>query len=445
MSLTETDISEIIALAWCDKTSFERIEEQFGLSEKEVQKLMRKELKGSSYRLWRRRVYQRKAKHQALLRPEKSRYPDRWDSPEDTSEKNRLEDNQSKTRVAIIGAGPAGLMAANILHDNDIEVVVFDKGRRVGGRTSTRLSSQDESWVFDHGAPYFRVSESQTLWIHSLEKAGVVVRWQPRTNRDSDEREYWLARPDMRSLAQYMADNLPEGTIRTGTKIEDIMKNGTQWILKTEKETFSSFDQIICTAPLPQAKQLLFSEEVEGLPDGKMAPVWTVLLECDALGLDEDVLEDIGICQKIIQESQKPNHQGALNNELDHWIIHSHCGWALENIEEDKDRIGTLLISAFSRGINQPIVVRQRQVHRWRYAHSLEGSREAFWVNQEGNLYCAGDGFCFGDASARDFGIERAIASGIAVAEDIAQQQSINDALRQKCAQQNKKKLEQGG
>ena len=87
-TFTETEISEIIALAWCDKTSFEQISSQFDVSEKEVQQLMRQELKSSSYRLWRRRVYQRKAKHQSLLRPKESRYPFQFytDNPEDNSD-----------------------------------------------------------------------------------------------------------------------------------------------------------------------------------------------------------------------------------------------------------------------------------------------------------------------------------------------------------------------
>ena len=57
------DISEIIAMAWCDKTSFNAIATQTGLSEKQVITLMRQNLKPSSFRLWRARVGGRAAKH----------------------------------------------------------------------------------------------------------------------------------------------------------------------------------------------------------------------------------------------------------------------------------------------------------------------------------------------------------------------------------------------
>ena len=55
--------SEIIAMAWDDHTTFESIERQFGLSEPDVIRLMRREMKASSFRMWRKRVTGRKAKH----------------------------------------------------------------------------------------------------------------------------------------------------------------------------------------------------------------------------------------------------------------------------------------------------------------------------------------------------------------------------------------------
>ena len=61
--MNEADISEIIAMAWDDETAFEMIERQFGLNESAVIKLMRREMKASSFRMWRKRVYGRTAKH----------------------------------------------------------------------------------------------------------------------------------------------------------------------------------------------------------------------------------------------------------------------------------------------------------------------------------------------------------------------------------------------
>ena len=56
MSLNERDTDRIIEMAWEDRTPFEAIAFQFGLAERDVIALMRKELKPSSFRLWRKRV-----------------------------------------------------------------------------------------------------------------------------------------------------------------------------------------------------------------------------------------------------------------------------------------------------------------------------------------------------------------------------------------------------
>jgi len=61
--LTERDTDRIIEMAWEDRTPFEAIELQFGLTEQEVIKLMRRELKPSSWRLWRERAHQVSHKH----------------------------------------------------------------------------------------------------------------------------------------------------------------------------------------------------------------------------------------------------------------------------------------------------------------------------------------------------------------------------------------------
>ncbi len=61
--LTEREIDRIIEMAWEDRTPFDAIHYQFGLTEDRVKALMKRELKFSSYRLWRQRVESCKTKH----------------------------------------------------------------------------------------------------------------------------------------------------------------------------------------------------------------------------------------------------------------------------------------------------------------------------------------------------------------------------------------------
>lgn len=72
--MSPADISRIIEMAWEDRTPFEAIETQFGLNESDVIALMRREMKRSSFKLWRERMTARTTKHAALRDPEVSRH-----------------------------------------------------------------------------------------------------------------------------------------------------------------------------------------------------------------------------------------------------------------------------------------------------------------------------------------------------------------------------------
>jgi uncharacterized protein (TIGR03643 family) len=65
-TLTPGDVSAVIQMAWEDRTAFETIRERVGLSEAEVIRIMRHELKPRSFKMWRSRMRGRKTKHRAL-------------------------------------------------------------------------------------------------------------------------------------------------------------------------------------------------------------------------------------------------------------------------------------------------------------------------------------------------------------------------------------------
>ena len=69
MNLSVGDISAVIQMAWEDRTTFETIHERVGISESDVIKIMRSELKPDSFKLWRKRMKGRTTKHRALRSP----------------------------------------------------------------------------------------------------------------------------------------------------------------------------------------------------------------------------------------------------------------------------------------------------------------------------------------------------------------------------------------
>jgi uncharacterized protein (TIGR03643 family) len=72
--LKEEHIDRIIEMAWEDRTPFEAITFQFKLKEQEVIELMRREMKPSSFKMWRKRVQGRTTKHQKLRTFDEGRF-----------------------------------------------------------------------------------------------------------------------------------------------------------------------------------------------------------------------------------------------------------------------------------------------------------------------------------------------------------------------------------
>jgi uncharacterized protein (TIGR03643 family) len=71
---TERELDRIIEMAWEDRTPFDAITFQFGITEQETIALMRAEMKPSSFKMWRKRVQGRSTKHAKLRSGEIDRF-----------------------------------------------------------------------------------------------------------------------------------------------------------------------------------------------------------------------------------------------------------------------------------------------------------------------------------------------------------------------------------
>ena len=89
-NLTDRDIDRIVEMAWEDRTPFDAIEAQFGLSEDEVIKLMKKQMHLRNWKKWRARVQGRKTKHRQLREDDVSRFK--------SSRQRRISGNQISKR-----------------------------------------------------------------------------------------------------------------------------------------------------------------------------------------------------------------------------------------------------------------------------------------------------------------------------------------------------------
>ena len=63
--MNQDSLNRIIEMAWEDRTPFDVIYKEFDITQRDLERLMRNNLKPSSFKLWRKRVSGRKTKHVA--------------------------------------------------------------------------------------------------------------------------------------------------------------------------------------------------------------------------------------------------------------------------------------------------------------------------------------------------------------------------------------------
>jgi len=181
-------------------------------------------------------------------------------------------------RVAIIGAGISGLVAARTLVDHGHQVHVFEKARGVGGRLSTRRT---RTYAFDHGAQYFTARDKRfRQWVGSWRQIGRVRRWDGRIGvlrsgafkPQKGNHDRFVGVPGMSALAGHLASDL---NIHLNARIERIRRTDAITTLIDDNHLHrGTFDALIITAPPEQSYSLLrsLSTLADRLPLIRMMP-----------------------------------------------------------------------------------------------------------------------------------------------------------------------------
>ncbi|MEM8548982.1 MAG: NAD(P)-binding protein, partial [Pseudomonadota bacterium] len=167
-----------------------------------------------------------------------------------------------RLRVAVVGAGVAGMAAAGILARANHDVSVFEKSRGPGGRVATR---RRETLRFDHGAQYLtakdpRLARHLDSWLADGQIESWpqrVVRGRPGLWRSEEPYARWRGAPGMNAVARAQAEDLP---VTTETRVTALMQGQSGWIVCTDDQAGPSeqtFDAILLAIPAPQAAALL--------------------------------------------------------------------------------------------------------------------------------------------------------------------------------------------
>lgn len=317
-------------------------------------------------------------------------------------------------RIVVVGAGMAGLSCGVRLRDAGVDVVVVDKGRGPGGRTSTRRAAVP----FDHGAQYFTARDAAfRAAVVDWMSRGVVAEWAPRVvafdgaddPRAASELPRFVGVPGMNALARDMASGLD---VRTGVTVGALDRRADGWHLATAAdESIGPFEAVLLTAPPPQTATLLASHPFASVVTAaEAAPCWAVMTSwADAVPVDFDAaFVNAGPLSWVARDGSKPGrpHPHA-------WVLHASPAWSIEHLEQTPDEVLPALLQAFEALVRSPLpALAFSAAHRWRYASVPRPLTETHLWDGAAGVGVAGD-WCSGPR------VEGAWLSGRALANAI--------------------------
>lgn len=312
--------------------------------------------------------------------------------------------------IGIIGAGIAGLSAAQSLRAAGARVTLFEKSRGFGGRMSTR---RVDGLQFDHGAQYFTAKgaafkEQVAAWRQS----GAAAQWFD---------ESYVGAPGMTAPSHALGAGLDIVTARTATRLT---REGGLWRVEDaegpiEAPGNGAFNALIVAVPAPQAQTLLASADVnlQGVSEARYAPCWALMLAFDTA--HERVASRIklneGPISWIARDSDKPGR--GVDKET--WVVHASPDWTREHIKLTPDEAGAALLGHFRAltGIAaQPVYA---SAHRWLYALVEQAAGAPCLWNADMQIGACGD-WCIGPR------VEAAFDSGLAMAQMILSQKVLS-------------------
>jgi len=303
--------------------------------------------------------------------------------------------------VAIVGAGMAGLACAGQLQTAGVSASVFDKGRRPGGRMSTR--SVDDKLSFDHGCQYFSANDSSfERQVKSWIDAGVVSEWHGKVVEFNDgqviekstTRPRYVGVPEMASVCSHVSTGID---VRSCVDVNEVRRIDSMWhLLDDTGASLGQFDALILATPPAQAEKLLTHSPslLSVARRVRMSSSWTVMLAFEerlGCSFDRAVVHNSPLSW-VARNGSKPGRI----NAAECWVGQTSAEWSAGRLESSKDAVAAELAHEFGKLVGNSVKPVYLSAHRWKYAIPTAPLELGCLFDETLNIGLCGD-WCLGN------------------------------------------------
>jgi predicted NAD/FAD-dependent oxidoreductase len=324
-------------------------------------------------------------------------------------------------RVAVVGAGISGLACARELKARGAHVVVFESGRRPGGRAATEITPAGS---FDCGAQYFTAQSADfETWLAEFADAGGVELWKApvialdgeRTTDKSASARRYVARNGMQALGRTLGEGLE---LRLDTTVASVTPRGGSWELwdaAGRSLSHGGYDAVVIAVPSPADLLAAAPELARRAASIVWQPCWAALLAIEPVSGFEfggAFVNDSPALAWVTREESKPSPSAGLGER---WVLHATARWSALHLNHPSDEIAERLADAFATRFNFHFRPTWMGARRWVSAAPANPLKEAFLWDPLRRIGAVGD-WCGGPR------VEGAFLSGRALARAVAAQ-----------------------
>jgi len=302
-------------------------------------------------------------------------------------------------RIAIIGAGVAGLACANVLRATNATIEIFDKGRGPGGRLSTRRTATSIGDAqFDHGAQFFTARDPLFhAEVGELAVKGFTARWQARfvsfekgVQQPLRHEARWVGAPGMNGLVK----GLSQGHVcHWGTRVDRLLRDGGSWaVLGENGDRLGHYDAVVVAIPAEQAVTLLADPApplAATAATANAAPCWAAMLAFDSVvdpGFDAAKFVGHPLLGWVARNNSKPGRTGP-----EAWVVHATPEWSATHLERDAQSVAHDIQAAFADTLCLDTAPHFCAAHRWRFAQTVSPVGTPFSLDRAHKIATCGD------------------------------------------------------